>query len=185
MRTDRTSWQAALLAGGLVVFATCSGCVTEPPRVVPAPAPPPDSNVYFYPLHGQSAAQQDRDKYECNNWAVQQSGFDPSAPTDPPHLRVRVVEGPPPGSGVATGAVTGAVVGAAVSSPWETGQGLALGAIAGAVIGGIAESAAAERARAETEANVNTAQAIRLEDQARNFRRAMSACLEGRGYSVR
>jgi hypothetical protein len=39
---------------------------------------PPETNVYFYPVRGQSPEKQDRDKYECNTWAVQQSGFDPT-----------------------------------------------------------------------------------------------------------
>jgi hypothetical protein len=34
-------------------------------------------------------------------------------------------------------------------------------------------------------ANVGSAQAALLEENARSYRRAMSACLEGRGYSVR
>ncbi len=177
------------LVVGLAVVAACVGCVSEPPpRVAAAPAPPPDTNVYFYPMRGQASDQQDRDKYECNNWAVQQSGFDPSAPGAPPHLRVQAIAGPPPGTGVAMGAATGAVLGAVVSDPWESGRGAVVGAIAGAVIGGIAESAAREQAGSEAAAaagRANNAQAIRLEQQARDFRRAMSACLEGRGYSVR
>ena len=50
--------------------------------------PPPETNVYFYPVRGQSPEQQDRDKYECNTWAVQQSGFDPSCAAQLP-LRFR------------------------------------------------------------------------------------------------
>jgi len=165
----------------------CAGCISEPSQPVASvtpPPPPPDSNVYFYPAQGQSAQQQDRDKYECNAWAEQQSGFDPSAPNAPPHLRVLVSAGPPPGAGVAAGAVTGAVVGAAVSRPWEAGQGALIGALAGAAIGGIAESAAAEQARQQQLAASANAQAALLEQKARNYRRAMSACLEGRGYNV-
>jgi hypothetical protein len=164
--------------------------VAEPvQQVAPvAPAPPPNSNVYFYPTQGQSAQQQDRDKYECHIWAVQQSGFDPSAPNAPPHVRVVVAAGPPPGAGVAAGAVTGAVLGAAVSRPWEVGQGALIGALAGAAIGGVAETAADEQARQQqlaASANANNFRAAQLEQQASNYRRAMSACLEARGYNVR
>src|SRR5262249_54723658 len=35
---------------------------------------------YVYPAKGQSKEQQDRDQYECYQWAKQQTGFDPSAP---------------------------------------------------------------------------------------------------------
>lgn len=168
---------------GLLVCVAIGGCASTPPAP-PAPSPMPNAVVYFYPAQGQSATQQDRDKYECNDWAVKQSGFDPSAPNVPPHLRVVASAGPPPGAGVATGAVGGALVGAAVSRPWEAGQGALVGAAAGAILGGIAESAAAEHAREQAAANANYARAAALEQQASNYRRAMSACLEGRGYSV-
>ena len=185
MASDTVSRGAAWVLSG-VLAAASAGCVTEPATVAPPPPPPvPDTTVYFYPLHGQTADQQDRDKYECNSWAVQQSGFDPSAPHSPPHLRVAVVPGPPPGSGVAAGAFTGAVLGAAVSRPWEAGQGALIGGLLGAAVGGIAESAAAEQRRQQAAAYASGTQEAALEQSARNYRRAMSACLEGRGYNVR
>ena len=134
-----------------------AGCVSEP--ISQVPVGPPDTTVYFYPTRNQ--------------------------PSAPPHLRTLVVAGPPPGAGVAAGAVTGAVVGAAVSRPWEAGSGALLGAIAGAAIGGAAESAATEQAREQAAANANNVHAAALEREASNYRRAMAACLEGRGYSVR
>src|ERR1700684_2913642 len=160
---------ASRFVAALAVLTACAGCVSEPPPP-PAPMepPPPETNVYFYPVRGQSPEQQDRDKYECNTWAVQQSGFDPSAPNVPPHLRVVVSSGgPPPGTGVAAGAVTGAVLGAAVSPPWHAGPGALIGALAGAAIGGIAENAAAEQRRAQMAANVGSAQAAMLEEKTR------------------
>ena len=38
---------------------------------------------YIYPSKGQSQEQQERDKFECYNWARQQTGFDPTAPSTP------------------------------------------------------------------------------------------------------
>src|SRR5260370_34218937 len=38
------------------------------------------SDIYIYPAKGQSQAQQDKDRYECHAWAVQQTGVDPSNP---------------------------------------------------------------------------------------------------------
>lgn len=63
-------------------LAWLAGCATEP-MAVPAPppltvAPLPDTRVYVYPAAGQSAAQLDRDRYECRQWSVQKGGFDPS-----------------------------------------------------------------------------------------------------------
>lgn len=168
----------------LVTLAGSGACVTQPSRSI-APAPQPETRVFVYPLNGQSADLQDRDRYECHNWAVKQTGFDPSAPYVPPHLRVVVSSGPPSGAGIATGAVAGAVIGSILSRPWETGRGAFLGAIAGAAVGGIAESAAAQQAREQAEANAEYARAAALEEQARYYVRALSACLAGRGYEVR
>jgi hypothetical protein len=82
--------------GGISGVVLCVACVTQPPPQVVAVQPPPDKNVSFYPAQGQSAERQDRDKYECNGWAVKQSGFDPSMPNTPPHLQVRVAAVEPP-----------------------------------------------------------------------------------------
>lgn len=177
----------------LLAASALAGCATEPLAMSPPPPRPavPDTNVYFYPAQGQSVSldQQSRDKYECNGWAVQQTGFDPSDPQLPPQQRVQVVAGgPPPGAAVGAGAVTGAVVGAAVSRPWESGRGALFGALAGAAIGGIAEAAHTDqvnRLQAQADANASRAQSAVLDQQAAGFRRALSACLEARGYSVR
>ncbi len=34
--------------------------------------------LFVYPTKGQSPERQNRDRYECHAWAVQQTGFDPS-----------------------------------------------------------------------------------------------------------
>ncbi|HTY93255.1 MAG TPA: DUF6515 family protein [Steroidobacteraceae bacterium] len=39
---------------------------------------PPSDQLFVYPKNGQSPQQQASDRYECNRWAVQQSGFDPT-----------------------------------------------------------------------------------------------------------
>jgi hypothetical protein len=184
MTRARKALRALELIGMMVLLASSAACVSQPVR--PASAPPrPETRVYVYPLHGQSADLQDRDRYECHNWAVQQTAFDPSAPSVPPHLRVAVASGPPPGTGIATGAVAGAVIGAAVSRPWESGRGALLGAIAGAAFGGIAQSAAAQQAQEQAQTNAEYAEAALVEEQARGYVRALTACLAGRGYEVR
>ena len=176
----------------LLGLTALSGCVTDtlPPPPPPPPAAP-DTNVYFYPSQGHTvtAEQQDRDKYECNSWAVQQTGFDPSESHLPPHQRMQIVAGgPPPGAQVGAGALTGAVVGAAVSRPWDTGRGALFGALAGAAIGGIAESernSQINQLQAQANANSTHAQTAALEQKAGQYRRALGACLEARGYSVK
>lgn len=171
---------AVLAAGGLL-----AACVAEPPPR-PAPPPPPpavNTTVYAYPEHGQTPEQLDRDRYECYLWAKQQTGFDPSAANLPAQARVQVVNGPPPGTNTAVGAVTGAVIGAAVSNPWQRGFGALAGALIGGAIGSTADAANAQRQH-ETVV-YDRAQMREIEHQAADYRRALSACLEGRGYTVR
>jgi len=153
-----------------------SGCVVAPPR----PASPPavaQPTMYFYPELSQDEARQDRDRYECYRWAVGKSGVDPGMTpvrqAPPPRAAVR------DGAEVVAGAATGAIVGAAVSSSRHTGEGLVLGAIFGSLLGAAAHESrvqAAEQAYARRQAY----QQVPLD----NFRRAMGACMSGRGYRI-
>ncbi len=166
------------------------GCATEP-MAMPAPPPPtvaplPDTHVYVYPSSGQDATQLDKDRYECHQWAVRQSGFDPSVAQVAPHQRTEVVAMPPPGTSTVAGAATGAIIGAAVSSPYQTGGGALIGAAAGAMLGAASDSARAQQA-ADAQQRINAANDQRdfgLDQLAVNYRRALSACLQGRGYTV-
>lgn len=181
----------ALVALPAILAAGCADTPSRPgaaPAVAPAAPPPVSAEVFVYPAQAQSEHLLDRDRYECHVWAVRQSQFDPSLPGLPPHQRVRVVAaGPPPGAAVAAGAVTGAAIGAAIASPYETGEGALVGAAAGAVMGAIAADASAREARLinEAQAAEEAAAVARLEEQALSYRRAITACLEGRGYTVR
>jgi len=161
-----------------------SGCAPPVYSVRRSAAPPPPSvELYFYPTKGQSKTQQERDRYECYLWAVKQTGYDPGQAMAP-HQRIEVVPATPPGANVAAGAATGAVVGSILSGPRDHGQGLVFGAIAGAMLGAASEQAQQEHA-ARMEQQYNEQDYARVERQARDYRRAMTACLEGRGYTVR
>lgn len=183
-----------------VILAGClAGCVdarrpVHARRVPPSAAAtstvsnatPQSNSVFAYPERNQSPDQQARDRYECHEWAVHQSGFDPSLPQPAQPRPTRYErDGPPPGSGVVRGAVTGAVLGTIVS-PREPGHGAAAGAVAGAVIGAVSEDAARRRAAARdadanAAANADAAAAAGPQD---DYRRAITACLQTRGYRV-
>jgi uncharacterized protein YcfJ len=125
---------------------------------------------------GQSLEQTRRDRYECHNWAVEQTGEAPAAvPTDaePPRdgereLRRERVDR----------AIVGAAIGGAIGSMLGNGRrrhssdrtlaGAAAGAAIGAATAGKERDAAAESAA----------------DEPSDYVRALTACLEGRGYSV-
>jgi len=169
--------------------AALAGCVEQPPprRVQAPPPPPPRTDVYAYPTQGQTPEQMDRDRYDCHEWAVKQSNFDPSAPGTPPHDRVVVAAGPPPGTNTAIGAVAGAILGAVIAGPRSSGFGAVAGGITGAAIGstGDAANAQAQRQQIQAARAQDARSAAAIDQQASDYRRAVSACLEGRGYSVK
>ncbi|HOG17658.1 MAG: hypothetical protein A4E73_03971 [Syntrophaceae bacterium PtaU1.Bin231] len=183
-----------LVAAFLIVAAlpVLSGCYAHRDPYGPAPqatvAPrEPITQVYFYPKSGQTPEQQSRDHYDCYNWAVKQTGFDPGQSAIPTDQRVRVVPMPPPGHDTVTFAIAGAVLGALIGGPRHAGGGAVIGATGGVMAGAASDAARAEAARQQDEAYAAEAAArqAELDQKALGFRRAMGACLEGRGYSVR
>ncbi|MGH7058066.1 MAG: glycine zipper 2TM domain-containing protein [Acetobacteraceae bacterium] len=191
IRTLRQSSALRGLAGLAAVsglLLALGGCETLPPPPPPPPPayagpPPPNTTVYAYPEHGQSADQQSKDRYECSLWAVHQTGFDPSAPNVPPQYRV-VASGPPRGTGTAIGAIAGAVLGAAISPRWDRGAGAVFGGITGAMIGSASDAARAQQDQMNM-SEQQQQQAAAMAQKASNYRRALTACLTGRGYSVK
>jgi hypothetical protein len=173
----------------LLLILSLTACYPAPYREVStaSPAPkPPLTQVYFYPKHGQTKQQQSRDHYECYNWAMQQTSFDPSQSSIPPTRRVKVVPMPPPGHDTIILAITGAVLGALIAGPRNAGAGALIGAGSGAIAGAVSDATRQQYAEQLEEAYANRDQALdsAYDGKARDFRRAMSACLEGRGYSV-
>jgi predicted lipid-binding transport protein (Tim44 family) len=166
-----------VLALGFVMAA----CVAPPPRTVAVPPPPPQK-IFVYPSNGQSPQQTDRDRYECHVWAVQQTGVDPSRPDANPYERVLVQPANPPGSGTAAGAITGAILGSIIGGPNNAGAGLVLGAATGAIVGSAADANAQAQAH-QTQQQINQAAAAGRA-RADSYRRALGACLQGRGYTV-
>jgi hypothetical protein len=151
--------------------------------------------VYFYPSQGQSQEQQERDRFSCHQWAVQQTGFDPtrapaasaaqSAPPPPPPSQApqsgQVVRGA--GRGAAVGAVGGAIGG-------DAGKGAAIGAATGALVGGFRrrdqarQEAAQQQAYQQQFAAAQSQQAATAASQYGAYNRALGACMQGRGYAV-
>jgi hypothetical protein len=78
------------------------------------------------------------------------------------------------------------MIGAVVSQPWDTAEGAAIGAVAGAVIGAVSDSSrqqTAERLQAQADAERNQA-VSNVDARVLDYRRAMTACLSARGYTV-
>ena len=138
-------------------------------------------DIFIYPAKGQSQAQQDKDRYECHSWAVQQTGFDPSKPqthagnsdTSQPYKpsQPHVLKGA--ARGAALGAVGGAITG-------NAGKGAGAGAAMGGMVGGMRRRDERLNQSSQQAASANTA----ATSQRTSYNRAMAACLQGRGYTV-
>ena len=138
-------------------------------------------DIFIYPTRGQSPQQQDRDRYECHSWAVQQTGFDPS--------RAQTAQAPPPSQeapqggvlrGGARGAALGAVGGAIAG---DAGKGAAMGAVVGGLFGGMRRAGQKQRQQQEQAAYAAQQQQAAAQGQGA-YNRAIGACLSGRGYTV-
>ena len=139
-------------------------------------------DLIVYPAKGQSQKQQEKDQYECYGWAKGQSGFDPMATpkaTAPPPAQEAPVGGV--GRGAARGAVGGLAIGAIAG---DAGKGAAIGAASGAMIGGMRRREQVTREEQAQEQWANQ-QASNYQQGRANYNRAYSACLEGRGYTVK
>ena len=188
---------AALTLALVVALALLlSACVEAPPprhrvaRAAPpppeaVPAPVPTTVVYVYPTGGQTGDQLGRDRYECHLWAVKQSNFDPSVTAVTPRQRVEVRPMPAAGSDTVAGALTGAIIGAVVAR--DPGAGAVGGAIVGGAAGAISDSQREAQAKAVQNRydQRDSARMAQLDEQAGNYRRALTACLEGRHYTVK
>src|SRR5262245_12302379 len=136
---------------------------------------------YIYPSKGQSQEQQNRDRFECHSWAVQQTGFDPTAPpsasTPPPRAEA-------PQGGLLRGGARGAAVGAVGGAiGGNAGKGAAIGAATGALVGSMRRS---DQVRREDQQQRDWAsqEGARSTQGRANYERAQRACLTGRGYTV-
>jgi hypothetical protein len=129
-----------------------------------------------YPAKGQSPEQQKKDESECHQWAVKQTGIDPTkqpaqTTTSQPNT---TATGTTRGAG-ARGAARGAIVAEAVGG--DASSGAAAGAAAGR-----AQSRRQNTAAAQQQQQAATQQT--QQNQAA-YGKARAACLEGRGYTVK
>jgi len=134
--------------------------------------------LYVFPSNDQNKEQQDADEVACYKWAKEQSGVDP---INPPQVEVKQADTSLDGSAVVGGA-KGAAAGAAIGAiSGDAGKGAAIGAVVGGLAGRRARIAGDQM---EQQQNVQAAQA---QEQAMmdNFKKAFTACMEGKGYTVK
>lgn len=142
---------------------------------------PATADFIVYPGQQQSDEQMAKDKFECQRWATEQTGFDPLATpraSAPPPAAEEPVGGA--GRGALRGAAGGALVGALAG---DTKRGAAIGAGSGALLGGLRRSDQRARDQAAMD-NWEQQEVARMAQERNVFNRAYKACLQGRGYTV-
>jgi OmpA family protein len=191
---------ATVLLTSTVALAQESAATTHSTE---AWTPAKSIGMYAYPKNHQSSEQQLKDESQCYGAAKQQTGVDPqaSAPAQPSANEQTAAQEqaaqqpgkPTPKGGTVKGSAGGAAGGAAIGAiAGSAGKGAAIGATAGAVAGrrqqkkteAQAKSQASQQvAQSQQEAHAQaTAQHQAALD---SFKRAFSACMDARGYSVR
>ena len=133
-------------------------------------------SLIFYPSKGQSTQQEQKDEGECHVWAKQKTGVNPAEVASGPPPQA---QGPAGGGGqrvrsAAVGAAGGAAIGAIAG---DAGKGAGIGAVAGTMAGG--RQARLSRAQQQQQA------AQGQSSQIASYNKAISACMEGRGYVVK
>ena len=135
-------------------------------------------DLYVFPAKDQSPDQQSKDENACYTWAINQSGVDP---LNMPEVEVEKVQSGPTGAAV-VGSARGAAAGAAIGAiAGDAGKGAAIGAVGGALRG----HRAGRRGKAIVQAG-NEQEAVQTQaGMINSFKKAYSACLEGKGYTVK
>ncbi|WP_198264105.1 hypothetical protein [sulfur-oxidizing endosymbiont of Gigantopelta aegis] len=136
------------------------------------------AELMVFPSKGQSNQQVEQDKFSCYGWAKGQTGFDPmKAPTTttaPPSQAKRT-------GGVVRGGLGGAALGAIIGDSSKSAK---RGLAAGALIGGVRQGSANNRTE-QTTKEWEQREANNYANNRNQYNRAYSACLEGKGYSVK
>lgn len=141
-------------------------------------------DLVIFPAKGQTPEQMEKDKYDCYTWAKKETGFDPmqaqpiaqapaAQPQGPQGERVR---------GAARGAALGAVVGGIAND--DAGKGAAAGAAAGTMVGGM-KIRQKRRNQAQAQQQQVQQQNTAMDEKRSTYNRAYSACMEGKGYTVK
>jgi hypothetical protein len=132
-------------------------------------------DLVVYPAKGQSKDQMEKDKFDCYNWAKQETGFDPTAGS------TTTAAAPQSESSAVRGAARGALVGVAAGAiAGDAGKGAAIGAASGGLLGGMKG-----RDQRRQQESAQQQQAAAQNKKRSDYNRAYGACLEGKGYTVK
>ena len=141
----------------------------------------------IYPAQGQSQDQLEKDKFECYTWAKGETGFDPmqmpTASSPAPSQEKKSVGGSALKGG-AIGAAGGAIIGGIAGGKKSARKGLAIGGLSGGALGGVRSSRQNRQAEQDRK-RWEQQESNKYMRQRNDYNRAYSACLSGRGYTVK
>ena len=171
-----------VMLAGLLSATPAFAQVATPTTAPPAKLTLAQIGLFVYPAKGQSADRQRKDEDACYEWAETNTGLKVVAGQVDASVAARAGASSAGqgrvARGVATGTAGGLTIGAISGNP---GKGAAIGAVAGS-IRGVRGRTNARRSAAQSSAQ----QAVQANQQdVDTFKKAASACLEARGYSVR
>ena len=192
------------LSIGLLTMIIASSLQAQQDQVLSQTAQPQQKSIsnqlglHAFPAKGQSREQQQTDELACYNWAQQDTGFDPLAALkavpsakNPPSTIGAQPSGTQQNAG-AKGAVRGAAGGAAIGAiAGDPGKGAAIGAASGGLRGRMAQKKA--QAEAQQRSQQQAQQQAQQQSQAKaqtqasleDFKKAYSACMDAKGYSLK
>ena len=142
----------------------------------------------IYPAKGQSQDQLEKDKFECYSWAKGQTGFDPmempKATAPPPTKQATSSTAGGAVKGGVGGGLLGAGVGAIAGGKKGAKKGALIGGLSGGTIGGVRSSSQQKQDR-KAQKQWEKQQTNQYMQKRDTYNRAYSACLEGKGYTVK
>ena len=192
--------QHAWLSVGSLLAVLVSAAVGAQQAAPAAPNSTLSSSLglFVFPAQNQSGEKQAGDEWSCFGWAKTQTGIDPL--NIRPQAASAPVQGSAPSSSepstagtVAKGTIGGAVAGTAIGAiAGDTGKGAAIGATVGLLGGGLAARRNADQAKAQQQLAQQQADAAATQQaeasvaqQKASYNKAFSACMEGKGYTVK
>jgi hypothetical protein len=167
MKKNNTIWLMLILLTGISINIKAQD-----------KSPAKSVGLYVFPANGQNDSTQRADEAACYEWAVKESGVDPM---NMPQVEAKKADTGPDGSmvkGAARGAAAGAAIGAIAG---DAGEGAAIGAVVGGLRGRRSKKVGDAK---EQQQNIQAAEA-KKQEMLNNFKKAFSACMEGKGYTVK
>jgi hypothetical protein len=141
--------------------------------------------LYVFPSAGQSPEKQRDDELQCKDWSTQMTGVDPSNPAGSGEAKSAAQpsqEQSGEGLAAAQGAVRGAA-GAALIGNLAGGHASTWG-WAGAVAGSVRGASRREQQNQEAQAQAQQQAQAQAEQRMGTFKKAFTACMQGKKYTV-